>query len=160
MLADFGQSLYTTPNSIRMEIAPNMVFASPIASSAFHSASPVYSRVEESSANVPTPDINGSDFNKDDNIKPTYDSLMEEDCKVLEAYRMEVDGLFFLCDEVTWKVLVQKDEAPIVIRKAEVTPEVWSNPSPSLNDVQSIINSALKRQAKSRDELMRRLIEE
>jgi hypothetical protein len=41
--ADFGQSLYTTPDSIRMEIALNMVSAPPVASSAFHSASPIYS---------------------------------------------------------------------------------------------------------------------
>jgi hypothetical protein len=38
--------------------------------------------------------------------------------------------------------------------------EVWPNPSPSLNDVQNMINSALERQAKSTDELLRRLIEE
>jgi hypothetical protein len=40
---DFGQSLYTTPDLIRMEIAPNMVSTSPVASSVFHSASPIYS---------------------------------------------------------------------------------------------------------------------
>jgi hypothetical protein len=39
-------------------------------------------------------------------------------------------------------------------------PEVRPNPSPSLNDVQNMINSALERQAKSTDELLRRLIEE
>jgi hypothetical protein len=39
-------------------------------------------------------------------------------------------------------------------------PEVWSNPSPSLNDVQNMINSALERQAKITDELLCRLIEE
>jgi hypothetical protein len=41
--ADFGQSLYTALDSIRMEIAPNMVSSPPVASSVFHSASPVYS---------------------------------------------------------------------------------------------------------------------
>jgi hypothetical protein len=41
--ADFDQSLYTTSNLIRMEIASNMVSAPPNVSSAFHSASPVYS---------------------------------------------------------------------------------------------------------------------
>jgi hypothetical protein len=40
---DFGQSLYITPDSIRMDIALNMVSSPPIASSMFHSASPVYS---------------------------------------------------------------------------------------------------------------------
>jgi hypothetical protein len=43
VLADFGQSLYTTPDSIRMKIALNMVSAPPVMSSAFHLASPVYS---------------------------------------------------------------------------------------------------------------------
>jgi hypothetical protein len=42
----------------------------------------------------------------------------------------------------------------IVILKAEVTPEAWFNPSLSLDDVQSTINSALERQEKSSDELM------
>jgi hypothetical protein len=56
--------------------------------------------------------------------------------------------------------VVLKNAAPIIIRKAMVTPEVRSNPSHSLDDVQSMINSALERQAKSTDELMRRLIEE
>jgi hypothetical protein len=41
--ANFGQPLYTTSDSIRMEIASNMVSAPPIVSSMFHSASPVYS---------------------------------------------------------------------------------------------------------------------
>jgi hypothetical protein len=53
-----------------------------------------------------------------------------------------------------------KGHPPIIIHKAEVTPEVRPNPPLSLNDVQSMINSALERQAKSSDELVRRLIEE
>jgi hypothetical protein len=47
---DFDQSLYAASDSIGIEIAPNMVSSPTIASSVFHSASPVYSRVEESSA--------------------------------------------------------------------------------------------------------------
>jgi hypothetical protein len=39
-------------------------------------------------------------------------------------------------------------------------PEVRPNPSPSLNYVQNMINSALERQARSTDELLCRLIEE
>jgi hypothetical protein len=157
---DFGRSLYTIPDSIRMKITPNMVLAPPIAFSVFHSASPIYSRVEKSSTNTPSPGINGSDFNKDNNIKTTYDGLMEEDCKALEAYRAKVDELFFSCYEVMRQGLVQKDVAPIVIRKAEATPEVRSNPSLSLDDVQSMINFTLERQVKNNDELTRRLIEE
>jgi hypothetical protein len=86
--------------------------------------------------------------------------LTEEDHKALEAYRTEVDELFFLRHEVMRQGLIQKDAALIVIRKAEVTPEVRSNPSLSLDNVQSMINSTLERQAKSIVELMRRLIEE
>jgi hypothetical protein len=48
----------------------------------------------------------------------------------------------------------------IVFTKPEVTPEVRPNTSLSLNDVRNMINSALGRQTKSTDELLRRLIEE
>jgi hypothetical protein len=56
--------------------------------------------------------------------------------------------------------LIQKDAMMIVIHKAEVTIEVQPNPSLSLDNVQVLINSALEKQAKSSDELMRMLIEE
>jgi hypothetical protein len=48
----------------------------------------------------------------------------------------------------------------IVFTKPKVIPEVRLNPSPSLNDIQNMINSALEMQAKSTDELVHRLIEE
>jgi hypothetical protein len=48
----------------------------------------------------------------------------------------------------------------IVFNKPEVIPEVQSDPSPSRSDIQIIIISALERQAKNTDELLRRLIEE
>jgi hypothetical protein len=48
----------------------------------------------------------------------------------------------------------------IVFHRAEVIPEVRPDPSPSCNDIQSMINSTLERQVKSTDELLRRLIEE
>jgi hypothetical protein len=103
----------------------------------------------------------GIDYlNKDNIIKPTFDNLTEEDHKALEAYRREVDELLFSCYEATRQGLIQKDTMPIVIRKAEVTPKVRSNPSLSINNVQVLINSMLERQAKSSDELMHRLIEE
>jgi hypothetical protein len=63
-LADFDQLLYTTPDSIRIEIAPNMVSAPPVVSTAFHSASPIYSGVEECSMNTPAPSTNMSHFDK------------------------------------------------------------------------------------------------
>jgi hypothetical protein len=77
-LADFGQSLYTTLVLIRMEIAPTTISPQPIASSAFHSASPVYSRVEESSANTPTSSINRSDIDKGSDTKLTIEDLPVE----------------------------------------------------------------------------------
>jgi hypothetical protein len=91
---------------------------------------------------------------------PTLDYLSEEDRKALEAYHKEVDELFFSHYEVTQQGLIQKDAVSINISKAKVTPEVWSNPSLSLDDVQVMINSTLERQAKSSDELICRLIEE
>jgi hypothetical protein len=71
-----------------------------------------------------------------------------------------VDELFYSRYEVMWQGLILKEIVPIIIRKAEVTPEVRSNPSLSLDDVESMINSVLERQAKCSDELMHRLIEE
>jgi hypothetical protein len=47
----------------------------------------------------------------------------------------------------------------INIHMSEVTPEVRSNPSLSLDDVQVMINSTLGRQVKSNNEIMRRLME-
>jgi hypothetical protein len=41
--ANFGQSLYTALDSIRIEIASNMVSSPHVPSSMFHSTSPVYS---------------------------------------------------------------------------------------------------------------------
>jgi hypothetical protein len=87
---------------------------------------------------------NGSDLNKSNIIKPTLDHLLEEDCKALEAYHKEVDEIFLLCYEVTRQGLIQKDTTPRF----------------SLDDVQVMINSTLERQAKTSNELMRRLIEE
>jgi hypothetical protein len=69
-------------------------------------------------------DTNGSDLNKNNIIKPTFKTLMEEDHKVLEAYRAEVDELFYSCYKVTQKGLVLKDTSPIIIRKTKVTPGV------------------------------------
>jgi hypothetical protein len=103
---------------------------------------------------------NGSDLDKNNIIKPTFNTLMEEGHKALEAYVAHLEELFYLRYEVTRQGAVLKDTASIIICKAEVTPEVWPNPSLSLDDVQSMINSVLERQVKSSDELLRRLIEE
>jgi hypothetical protein len=97
---------------------------------------------------------NGSELDKGNILKPTFDTLTEESRKAFEAYHANIEEFFLSCCKVL------KDTAPIIFTKPEVIPEVRPNPSPSLNDVQNLINSTLKRQAKSTDELLRRLIEE
>jgi hypothetical protein len=103
---------------------------------------------------------NGSDLNKNNILKPTFNTLTEEGRKAFEAYRANLKELFLSCCEVTWHGTVLRDTTRIIFHKAGVIPEVWPDPSPSHNDTQSMINSMLERQAKSTDELLRRLIEE
>jgi hypothetical protein len=103
---------------------------------------------------------NGSDLDKGNILKPTCDTLTEEGRKVFEAYHANLEELFLSCCEVTRHGAILKDTTPIVFNKPEVILEVRPDPSPSHNDIQSMINSALERQAKSTDELLRRLIEE
>jgi hypothetical protein len=76
--ANFGQSLYTTLDPIRIEIAPNMISAPPIASSAFHLASLVYSRVVEGSTNTPALGTNMFDFDKGFDTKMIIEDLLVE----------------------------------------------------------------------------------
>jgi hypothetical protein len=105
-------------------------------------------------------DHNGSDLNKGNILKPTFDTLMEEGRKAFKTYLADLEELFLSCCEVMRQGTVLRDTTPIVFNKPEVTPEVRPDPSPSHNDIKSIINSALKRQAKSTDKLLRWLIEE
>jgi negative regulator of genetic competence, sporulation and motility len=93
-------------------------------------------------------------------MKPTFDTLTEEGHKAFKAYRANLKELFLSHCEVMWQGTVLKDTMSIIIRKAEVTSEVQPNPSASLNDVKSMIDFASKRQAKSTDELLCRLIED
>jgi hypothetical protein len=72
----------------------------------------------------------------------------------------DLEELFLLRYEMTRQGGILKNTALIVICKAGITPEVWPNTSLSLNDVQSMINSTLERQARSTDKLFLRLIEE
>jgi hypothetical protein len=97
-------------------------------------------------------DTNGS--------KPTFDILMEEGRKAFEAYHANLEELFLSRCEVTWHGSVFKDTTSIVFHKPKVISEVRPYPSPSHNDIQSMINSTLERQANSTNELLRRLIEE
>jgi hypothetical protein len=79
--ADFGQSIYTAPDSIRMKIAPNMASSPHVASNALYLVSLVYSRVEESSANTLGLGTNRSDFDKG------YDTELEaKQLKLEEAF--------------------------------------------------------------------------
>jgi hypothetical protein len=103
---------------------------------------------------------NRSDLNKNNILKPTFDTLTEEGHKAFEAYCANLEELFLSRCEVTRQGTVLRDTTSIVFMKPEVIPEIRPDPSPSCNDIQSMINSALERQAKSTDELLRRLIEE
>jgi ssRNA-specific RNase YbeY (16S rRNA maturation enzyme) len=62
--------------------------------------------------------------------------------------------------EVTRQATVLRDTTPINFDKTKVIPEVRPDPSSSRNDIQAMINSTLERQARSTDELLRRLVEE
>jgi hypothetical protein len=55
---------------------------------------------------------------------------------------------------------VIRDTTPIIFHKPEVIPEIRPDLSPFCNDIQFMIDSVLETQAKSADELPRRLIEE
>jgi hypothetical protein len=103
---------------------------------------------------------NRSDLDKNKTTKLTFDTLMEEGRKAFDAYCTDLEELFLSRCKVTRQGTILKDTMPIIIRQAKVIPEVRPNPLLSLNDVQFMINSALERQVKSTDELMRRLIEE
>jgi hypothetical protein len=103
---------------------------------------------------------NGSDLDKGNILKPTFNTLTEEGHKVFEAYRAYLEEVFLSCCEVRCQGTVLWDTTPIVFNKPEVIPEVWSHPSPSRNDIEAIINYAIERQTESIDELLHRLIEE
>jgi hypothetical protein len=45
---------------------------------------------------------NASDLDKNNIVEPTFDTLMEEVRKVLEAYRTDLEELFYSRYEVTW----------------------------------------------------------
>jgi hypothetical protein len=103
---------------------------------------------------------NGSDLNRGNILKTTIDTLMEEGHKAFEAYHANLKELFLSRCEVMRQGTVLRDTTLIIVSRPEVTPEVRPEPSPSRNDIQCMINSALERQAKSTDELLCRLIEE
>jgi hypothetical protein len=89
---------------------------------------------------------NGSDLDKGNILKPTFDTLMGGGA--FKAYRTNLEELFLSRCEVMRHGTVLKDTTPIVFNKPEVIPNVQPDPSPSRNDIQSMINSALERQAR------------
>jgi hypothetical protein len=99
------------------------------------------------------------DLDKGNILKHTIHTVTEESRKAFDMYRANLEELFLSCGEVTRHGTVLKDTTPIIFNRPEVIPEVRPSPSLSHNDVQVMINSALERQAKSTDELLRRLIE-
>jgi hypothetical protein len=103
---------------------------------------------------------NGSNLNKDNILKPTFDTLIEEGQQAFEAYITDLREIFLLCCDVLQQGTILRDTTPIVFHKPEVIPKVWPDPSPSHNDIQVIIDSTLERQAKTTNELLRGLIEE
>jgi hypothetical protein len=92
--------------------------------------------------------------------RATSSSLTKDGRKAFKVYHANLEELFLLRCEVTRQGTVLKDTMPIIFNKPEVIPGVRPNPLPSLNDVQNMINSALERQAKNTDVLLRSLIEE
>jgi hypothetical protein len=67
---------------------------------------------------------NESNLDKNNIIKPSFDTLMEEGLKALESYRTDLDELFYSRYEVMQQGVVLKDDAPIIIHNAKVTLEV------------------------------------
>jgi hypothetical protein len=103
---------------------------------------------------------NGSDLDKGNILKSTFDTLIEKDHKAFEVYHANLEELFLLHCEVMQHGTVLKDATPIIFNKPEVIPEVQPDPSPSRSDIQVLINSTLERQVNCTDELPCRSIEE
>jgi hypothetical protein len=105
-------------------------------------------------------DHKGSDLDKGNILKPTFNTMMEEGHRAFEAYHTNLKELFLSRCKVTRQRTALWDTTLIVFNKSEVTPEVRFDPLPSHNDIQAMMNSVLERQGKSTDELLRRLVEE
>jgi hypothetical protein len=138
-LTDFDQSLYAAPDLIRMEIAPNMVSSPPVASSTFHSASPVYSRDEESSANTPASSTNRSDIDKGSDTELTIEDLLVEYHRKFKAINLKMEEAFMARYDVTSQGLVLRDTEPFVfdIYKAISEVKITAKQNNSSDDIQS-----------------------
>jgi hypothetical protein len=136
---DFSQSLYTTPDSIRMEIALNMGSSPPVASSTFHSASPVYSRVEESSANTPASSTNRFNIDKGFDTELTIEDLPVEYRWKFKAINLKMEEAFMARYDVTSQGLILEDTELFAfnIYKAMAEEEIIAEQNNSSDDVQS-----------------------
>jgi hypothetical protein len=135
----FGHSLYNAPYSIRMEIALSMISAPHVVSSMFHSASPIYCRVEENSGNTPGAGTNRFDFNKGSYTKLTLKDLLVEYCQELEAQQQKLEEAFMAQYDVTRQGLVLWDTWPFIFKISKVMAkvEITVEQNNSLDDVRS-----------------------
>jgi hypothetical protein len=67
---------------------------------------------------------NGSDLDKGNIFKPTFDTLTEEGRKAFKAYHNNLEELFLSRCEVTWHGIVLKDTTPIIFNKPKIIPEI------------------------------------
>jgi hypothetical protein len=74
---------------------------------------------------------NGSDLDKGNILKPTFDTLMEEGRKAFKVCHTNLEELFLSRCEVMQHGTVLKDTMPIVFNKPVVIPKVRPHPSPS-----------------------------
>jgi hypothetical protein len=88
---------------------------------------------------------NGSDIDKGNILKPTFDTLTEEGRKAFKVYHTNLEELFLSRGEVTRHGTVLKDTTPIIFHRPEVIPDVRPDPSSSHNDIQFLIDSVLER---------------
>jgi hypothetical protein len=122
--ADFDQSLYIAPCSIRMEIAPRMVSTLHVVSSTFNSASSMYSQVEDNSANTPIPSTNRSDFDEGSNTELTIEDLLVEYRKELKIQRWKMEEAFMAHYDLTSQGLVLRDTESFVFKISKVMTEL------------------------------------
>jgi hypothetical protein len=78
---------------------------------------------------------NGSDLDKGNIIKLTFNTLTEKDRKAFEAYRANFEEISLSRCEVMRHVTVLKDTMMIVFNKPKVIPKVRPDLSPSHNDI-------------------------
>jgi hypothetical protein len=122
-----------------MEIAPNMISSPPIASSTFHLASPVYSRIDESSANTLASSTNRSNIDKGSDTELTIEDLPIEYRRKFEDINLKMEEAFMARYDVTSQGLVLRDTEAFAfdIYKAMSKVEMIAKQNNSSDDVQS-----------------------